>query len=517
MNHEEAIEIIERIERVFDVNSIRYKGLKLWPFIRLRLWQQLRHPEMNFTSLSSHRNVEVSLSTRLTRIAKAPLRILKAGSRCLTKRRSYQRQLASLHRIGTVDTLFFSRPEEHTDQIGGRFYNPYVDPMIDLVREQHSVLKIELRSAKGQATLPRFEPTVFVSPADYLTKDRLPRRFRRLHNIDAIEGFGDLEQIVLEITGHVQLDERYFVAQAQQLEQYTAFFEDVLSEIYPRAVFLVCYYYSIAMALIWACKKLGLVTVDIQHGRVGEYHGLYARWTRIPQEGYELLPDFFWTWGQGSKNSIEKWQPPRCHHHRPVVGGNRWLPKWIEGDGFGIDGEAEAFYEHLQHMDKVILVSLQPLDDPLPTHILDAMRLSPDNWLWLIRLHPNQRAQQEKIGDALKQSGVSNFEIKNATYLPLYASLRLSDHHVTCYSSVCYEALAFNVPTTIVHPRGLQIYESYIKQGIFAYAQSGDALLAAIGQDYSSEQLREQVPYIETSRQKAEEAIKTILGEPAGD
>lgn len=508
MNPKAACEILAEIEQRFDVNSLYYKDLRVWPLIRKALWGQWMAPWIFTAKQASkqaphHRNAQAFLPSKISGIVKAPVRRSKAALRYLINQRVHQRQLASLCQNGTVDILFFSWPSDYTNQFGGKLYNHFVDPMTDLVRERYSFLKLELNSDRKQKTLPRFEPTTFINPP------YSPLRvLRRAHRVDRTEGFEELQGIILQVAGHVQLEPGRIIERALNIERHQAFFVEILTELRPRAIFSVRLN---PMALMWASKKLGIPTVDIQHCKQGKYHPMYTHWTKIPDDGYELLPDFYWCWGEQSRYNIARWQPPGCRHHRPVVGGNRWLAKWTEGDGFSPSNDVETFLERLRRVEIVILVTLQPINDPLPAHVLDAMQRSPSTWLWLVRLHPSQRGMREQVRALLERHGVHNFEIECATRAPLYALLKQSDHHITCWSSVCYEALSFYVPTTIVHPIGLELYHDYIDQGIFTYVQNGDALLAAIKKVYSKEQLKEPVPYIDTSRQRAEEALGMIL------
>lgn len=508
MDYKAAVEALAEIERCFDVNTVLYDDIKIWPLVRLALWTQFNHPGLEFMNkVNSKRKVHTLEEWSISRI-KAIFRFLKIPYHSLL----YYRQLIRIQKTSPVDILFFSRSVEHSDKYNGKFYNRHIDPMVNLVREENSFLKLELDSSKAEATLPRFTPTHFFS--SYLSPIKLLKSYIKPIRTNTIENFANLEQTILKIT-NIQLNEEYFINQANTILRFQAIFTDLLSTLKPKAVFLVCYYYPVAMALIRAGKHLGIKTVDVQHGKQGKYHGLYTHWTAIPENGYELLPDFFWNWGKESRDNIARWQPQNCHHHQPIVGGNRWLAKWIDDDEPDTGDEVEPFREHLQEVDKIILISLQPLDDPLPTHVLNAMRNSPDNWFWLIRLHPLQKGRQEQFKSILETHDITNFEINKTTKLPLYEVLKIATHHVTCFSSVCYEALAFNVPTIIVHPAGLQLYENYIDQGIFTYAQTESELINAISKPYSAKQLKEKEPYIETNREIAEDAIKIIMAESA--
>ena len=513
MDHKSTVEKIAELEQRFDVNSVRYEGLRIWPLVRMALWTQLCHPAMKIMKrgrhqgIESHSNLLSELKAILNRFV-FPLKYVKSWS-------IHQRQLKALDSYSHSDILFFSRVQYHTDQVGGMAYDRYMDPMIEFVRGQYHPLKLELVSGTAHGSEGRFEPTVFVNHRPFFMIRGLQGTPAQLGQRSDIENFDGLKNAVAETTGtDLCLDERCLIKQADLVRRYKYFFKEILSVLRPEAVFFSCYYEPIAMALVDACKEMGIVTVDVQHGKQGKYHGMYTHWTKIPEDGYELLPDFFWCWGEESKHNIEKWQPSGCSHHTPLVGGNLWLAKWIRGDGFDVPHEAESFLKWLKGANKVIIVTLQPLDDMreiVPAHVVRAMSDSPRGWYWLIRLHPHQMAQKEQIRNYLSQQGVCRLEIDFSSTLTLYVLLREANHHITCWSSVCYEALAFHVPTTIVHPTGLAFYGEYIKQGLFTYADDDASLLRAIENKQEIGGLRESVPYIEISKDRAEDALRAVL------
>jgi hypothetical protein len=500
VNHQEAVEVLAQIEQQFNVNTVRYKGLKIWPLVRLALWTKFQHPESDITRTPSLRT-HSGKATSFSKIAVPYINMV----------RIHQKQLEALSSVAPIDIVFFSRLEDHADCFDDRFYNRHVDPMTDLVKNRYSYVKLEL-SGNPISKCPRFEPTVFIDPTYFLTKESLLEGTHQSNQLEKIVEFGSLRKVVFNLSGGVAINESYFIFQARSIEKYQALFTNILESLRPKAVFLVCYYYTIAMALVRACKALGITTVDIQHGKQGKYHGLYTHWTKIPEDGYELLPDIFWVWGQESQNNIQKWHPAGCQHHKPSIGGNRWLAKWANGNGLKLDQGAESFLERLDDFDRVILVSLQPLERPLPNHLLEAMQQSPKRWFWLLRLHPLYKHQKTQVCALMNQLGIRNFEVDSATNLPLYALLQKSNHHLTVYSSVCYEALVFGVPTTILGNSGLRLYDDYIREGFFNYADTADALLAFIHKTHPPEQLKESIPYIETSQQAAESALSVVLG-----
>jgi len=477
--HKNIIETIAAIEQSFDVNSVRYKDLTIWPLIRIAIFQQLCWPDENYTRKNSPLN----------------------DKRQILKVQKEQSELLSTYK--STDILFYSYEyAEYVQQIDGKFYYPFIDSMIELIRNTYNFLKIEVPSPRIQETLPRSEPTMFVNQISHYETDK----------IESVEGFPELQQVVSDIS-KVWIDEALFIERARSVATWQGFFAEILSLVQPKAVFVVCYYHIIAMALIRACRKFGITTVDIQHGIQADCHQAYTYLTKMPAEGCDLRPDYFWSWGQTSKDAVEKWLAPGSPHHRSVIGGNLWVAKWSDKDYPIVDKNVKAFYELLNQKSRVILLTMGYLKESLPDFLLQTMGGSSDDWLWLTRMHPFHcsKGEKDQVNTIFRQYGVDNYEIEYATSCSLYDLLKRSDHHITSWSSTFYEALAFNVPTTIINPSGLQVYESDIKRGILAYADTSEALLASIRRGFPNPQKINPSEYIETDREVAENALKTIL------
>jgi len=476
------MEIIAAVEKNFDVNSVKYGDLLMWPAIRLTLWTQLSHPSKN----------------RTRRTKNGPLK--------LPRIHLDEASIASLQRCEKPDLLFLSTPGEHSTQIQNRFYGRQTDPIIEMARKFYNVLKIEPVGEQTKKTLPRFEPTTFINTIT--TRENTTSQ-------GYIENFPALQEVIKNICG-VIIEEDFIIQRALEIKGWQEFFSKLLSVLSPKAVVIMCTCRDLAMGLIWACRKISIPTVDIQHGKQGKYNGVYTHWTKLPAQGYDLLPEIFWSWGAKSKENIEKWFPENHQRHRSIIGGNRWLGKWVEDENFGIDENLKPFYNGLRQIERSILFSLQPIGDKssFPEHVIKAMRCSPANWVWLLRLHPLYSSKEHKdhIKKIMQQNGIDNYEIDSATDCPLYALLKFCDHHITAWSSVCYEALIFGVPTTLVHREGWELYDSYIQQGLFNRAGNADELIACISRSYAAGQFKENVPYIETDRQYGEKAIGSILG-----
>ncbi len=512
MDYERILNLIAEIEKNHQVNDVVFRGIKVWPLIRLELWKALCHPEMD--SLAFRKEQEKPITQRVIyQRACNFIKYLRDFSNNIILHKAQLRKLRRGLRSDVV-IVFFARREEYIDIINSKLYNRLSDPIIDLIRRKYTCMKLEISGSEKQ--IKEFEnaqhiASTFVNPK-YLS-DSLGK-LKRLIMRDHIKNFHNIEKIDLLVKKKAFLNYENFRSILLEMLSYRAFFLGVLSYLQPKVVFLSCYYNPVSMALILACRKLSISTVDIQHGKQGKYHGMYTHWTKTPKDGYDLLPDYFWTWGDQTRKDIESWQPNGLRRNIPIVGGNVWLANWVHNRGNHHYNEDKYrygdIYSLVKKYDKTILYTCQPIQDIFPECLIEAMRKSPDSYLWLIRAHPSQHNILPSFNAHLKQKGIVNFEVSQTTHIFLYNLLKHIHHHVTCWSSVCYEAIYFNVPTTIIHPSGKQLFHDYINHGFFIYADSVNAILNSI-RYADGIQGKEERPYIDTDMRKPFIAIENIL------
>ena len=85
----------------------------------------------------------------------------------------------------------------------------------------------------------------------------------------------------------------------------------------------------VSFGFVLACRKLGITTVELQHGYLQENHPAYTAIGPQPKTGYELLPDCFWAWNNTSKNIIVKLDAAmEKKESRVYIGGNLWNNIW---------------------------------------------------------------------------------------------------------------------------------------------------------------------------------------------
>lgn len=497
-------ELIVELEKRLDVNEIRSGEVRLWPLIRWELARNIKGVEVDDSISDSVKDV------RANRFAGGREERLQVATAARDKERAanpdphvqIRKQLDMLETVGACDYLVFSKIEKYYQPIGERFYAPITDPIYEDLCKRGKTRSIALEpldiDCVNEPIRLSIDPYMRISGAI----QKLPA------DPSLLRGVENVNRVLADISPNYHLDARRLINRINRYRRRVPFFRDILETLRPKAIF--CSSFVGWAPLIWAARQVGVVSVDIQHGGQSPYHYHTTHWTRLPEEGYELLPDVFWVWGTAIKNYIDPWLPGRSVRHVPVVGGHRYVAKWInDDDDFTSDSDAPHIADLVERKEKTVLVTLgYSVKEILPDHVVEAIRRTPD-WLWLLRLHPINRGQAaiREIETKTVKSGIGNVEYMASTRLPLYSLMRLSDFHVTPFSTTCREARSFGLNSAIVHPIGKTYFKNEIEQGTFDYAGDAETLLFLIENKGWKSDAKDQL-FIETADSLVDEVLR---------
>lgn len=465
MRIEDATLLLAEIAAAYPVTRLTHRGVDLWPIVRDRLRHGLtkghllpcrgQDPGVAFPGPHGRR-----LALTLADPDGDPRRkVVLERWQAAAEARLWRRRIG-----GPVGLLVLARPEDASDRIGGKPYDRYVDPLIQFARGRGiTVLKVMDGPEAGldpSLAVPAWRHPITWPDAALPLDSTAPALFHFAAWLQARFGLG--------------LDPWALIAEARNVRLRARALWPLLVAAAPRAVVSVCYFAPLSAALTYTAKALGIPAVDLQHGKQGPYSP-YSHWGQIADGGYNTLPDLFWTWGESSAEAIARHLPAAEGAPEVIVGGNPWPALWLEGRA-PPGALPLALERRLAAAERVILVSLQPIDEPFPAHLLDAIARAPRSWLWLIRLHPHMRKDLDR--HAARLPADANVEIEHSSTGLLYALLRRSRLHLTCWSTVAYEAQLMGVPTGILHPQGIGLYRAELANGVFWPALDAQAILA---------------------------------------
>jgi len=504
-------ELLLKLEDRLDVNRYKAEGIHLWPLMRWELARGIK--QVQFDDEFSD-TVDTVRSLGFTGGREERVEVMRRARE--VEREQYpeaehqrQEQIARLKALGPCDFAVFAKVEMYYQKIGDKFYAPIIDPVYENL------------ARRGPAHVIGLEPIdiACVNEPCRLSIDPYMRLTSKMRLEPPPPGMEEqvreINAVLEEIAPDFSLDFEHLAGRFNRYRRRVWFFRDVLETLMPRAVF--CSSFVGWAPLIWAAREAGIPAVDIQHGGQSPYHYHTTQWTKLPPEGYELMPDFFWVWGEAIRSYITPWLPGAANRHIAVVGGHRYVAKWKSaGAEASIDDpRAAALFERMDKAEKVILVTLgYSVEEIVPKGLYDAIKSTPD-WLWLLRLHPINRGQRalDEMKTKFVDAKIENVEYESSTLLPLHPIMARVDCHVTPFSTTGREAMVFTVPTLVIHPIGGTYFKDEIAAGTFGYAEDGDDIVAWVNDEANGAGASGPAgePFIEVDDARAEAAIDLIL------
>jgi hypothetical protein len=431
---------ISNIERFINISGLKCFEFNPWPYIRLLLLDKWRDEniELDMNQTKKSKNKFFNILVSFLQYIKNP--ILKKD----------------------VDIIYFSHFPWSKVFFEGKHFDKNADSFWYFFSKDYKIKNIELGSEpEVEGELYFKKNTTYI---DFiLSLARVEYKILSYFKSQKFFLFKNLDEAIVKNFGFKvqycnELSYIYFLSKK---------LEKVLYKYNPKAVFLGVFYSPNSMAISLACHRLGIQVVEYQHGAPNKTHPMYSHWENIPHQGYELIPDIFWTWGKSSQKVVQAWMK-YTKKHKAIIGGNLWMG-FYRKNAPTLNREDTAV---IYNKDKVnILVSLQG-DQFFPYYLLESIKDSVNSIDWHFRDHPTLL-----ISDGLKEklSSFSNTEIEYSSRAPLYNLFGMIDIHITSFSTVAFEAQSFNIPTIFTHVNAKNGYRSLLsKNGLYYAASSAE-------------------------------------------
>jgi len=471
----EFIEKISIVEEQLDLSRLKVDGYNPWPCLRLLILDKYNRRKINAKKRSLFKKLI------------ALLQWVKLFLRSFFLYISYSLDNTK------VDVLFFTRQSDSQKVVNGELFNKYSASFNYFFSKKYKVKELEIcdeKQIKGNRRDVIYYDFI-------LKKTRIKCFLRQFESKVDLQLFDDINHIVQKEFGFKIAPEAVLrFIYALSLE-----FLKTLKKHNPKLVFLTVFYCPEAMAMCLACHRLGIQVVDYQHGAQNNHHPMYTHWNNIPRKGYELIPSFFWMWGEVSQKRIDMWAVSTIKH-KAIVGGDLWLTYSRENDA-GITGIEKCYKENKVN----ILISLQG-DVFFPDFLLESMKSSAKGYIWHFRDHPRL-----PVSKALRKRLMAypNAEFDYSSNVSLYPLLKYTDIHITAYSTVAFEAQNFNVPTIFIHNEALDCYAELLNKNGLYYVDSCESLNILLTK-ILSHQSHIEPHYIMCDSQQHDAALKALIG-----
>ena len=259
----DAIDFIKEVETKYDVESIKVMDMEVWPFLRASYYIAARARELNI-----EQQKKTSLWTKIKRVKN-----VFYGFWNLFKK---------------FDYLVFSDILE-VRLMKGRYVNKLAEFLISELGKER-VLLIENPGGGSHFKRSRLSTKNIISLDFFLVFRYLPLLKRRfiINN----------EKILKEINGKYNLNINYRMLISRFI-CYKNLFRLFFRLYNSRLVFISEYYNPIHQAAIYAAKKLGIKTIELQHGNIDNRYPAYNVFVKLDKS---FFPDYLFAFGDWVKN-----------------------------------------------------------------------------------------------------------------------------------------------------------------------------------------------------------------------
>jgi hypothetical protein len=439
--HGQYLALVEQLERAFPVTEWRCGDVEVWPLARMDLYLDMYWSQANHSA-----PVLRPMPLRALSRAATPVRNLWKS------RRDLSHWVVRPHQADAV----FLGDGLSLDLVDGAWQDRFCDPLIAELERQGR--RTFLMQAGELTRLPWARPTFAanmlaawgalragaIAPA--LQLPQYEALMSRLHS----------EGIVAPSLRRDTLWRRAGVVFATAQA-----FEHVLRIVKPSLAFVVTYYAGLGPAFLLACRRLRILSVDLQHCPQDGAHKAYGWWS-LPAAGYATLPAVFWSWTERDAAYIQGWvERLHCAWHSGIHGGHTQWAGYLAAHAARTDQPAASTFE------REILIALQSTG--VGRGIWNSLRAeierAPKNWRWWVRRHPASTPDQDAEHQALLSIEAPNVVVDAATAAPLPALLARMHAMVSVASGAAAEAAAWGVPSFFLSEQARSPFAQLIEEG----------------------------------------------------
>lgn len=475
----DAIFLSERlieIEDKYDLFSIKISEEKIWQYIRYRYWVQLCEEFTNAQKRIDHIQLNMEKTTDDN------WKMLLRKQQFLLKKK---------------DLLVINHPRRVKD---GDIYKCFVtDTLLKYIDYSYYVFEDEYRGKHDNPVM---------------TKNLKYRDFSFLENLFVYNGAIFRKEIRTKIDQiHAIFEKELSVKLSNKFKKNMYNFTDgilrklfygrihakiVLSFVRPKALLVVVHYNIYNQAIIEVAKKMGIVTIELEHGRIGCNHPAY-NFKKIRE--IESFPDYIFVYGKYEKDI------PRF----PIQKEKICITGYPE-----LEVKSKFYKKDKKSKIKTVLFISSPSEGKIISQYATYLwkQSNGTNIKIIYKLHPLEYGEWRKFYPELEDTGI---EVIDNNSHDIYYFLGMSDYVVGISSTTLFEAMQFEIKIIIIKGENSLICEPIYTNGHASLAmKEKDMLDIIINSGEQSIEQNSDFYFTTDSLSKAEENIRKCINENKG-
>ena len=401
MHKLDVIEILKEIEENYAVNSIKVNDIQVWPFLRSK-----------YLAIIADRNLNINHSKKnnLYPIIKS-IRNFSYGLLNLPKKMNY---------------LVFSDTME-LRLIRGKYVNKLAYDIIEMLGKDRTLV-IENPYYQNHKKISKLKMKNVIS-LDFFNILSIIYPFKLKLEIEN-------EKILKDINSKYEITFNYS-ASIKKFFYYNMIFNILFKIKKPKAIFISDYYNLPHQAAIYAARKLGIKTVELQHGIINSKHSAYNIFSEVDRS---FFPEYLFVFGDYYKDffNINDYFIDKKNIFSV---GNMYID-YINNSYLPSDKDIELFNNFREKYKKIVAISSQiGIEDRLIDFLIKSSSLSSDILFIFVPRNFNK--------DYSNYNFPSNILILDN--LDVYQIIKESDFHSSVNSTCAIEAPALGVPNILIN------------------------------------------------------------------
>jgi hypothetical protein len=447
--HQRFLTLVAELERTFPVARWKSGDVEIWPLARMDLYL-----DMFWENVGGNP----------PRPRPLPLRIVSRAATPLTNIWKSRRDLR--HWVGRPERAhaIFLGDGVSLDFIDGAWQDRFGEPIFAAL-ERRGLSTFVMQNG-ALARLPWHRPTF---AANLIARRGSLARFASPRPADLPGHEEVIEFLASESVRPLSLSKQALERRARVVSATASAFESVLQAVRPTLAFVVTYYAGLGAAFLLACRRQGILSIDLQHCPQDGAHKAYG-WDALPEDGYGTLPAVFWNWTVRDASEIQRWTSTLSRPwHRSLHGGHTqfWSILSSSGDSQAWDVKFKAVAQGGAFA-REILVALQPIGGFRANWdaLVEQIQTAPSRWRWWIRRHPASAAYQDSEYARLISLRAANVMVDESSMLPLPVLLRHMSVVVSQFSGAATEGAFLGVPAIFLSEEARGQFSGLIDRGV---------------------------------------------------
>lgn len=459
--HRRFLALVDEVERAFPVAEWHVGDVPVWPLARATLYTDLYQlgigkPEYTHTHAAPRGGL-------VTRIGRAAADAATPLTNIWRHRSDLRHLVLAPHR---ADALFVGDGVS-LDCVNGAWQDRFCDPLIERLHADGASTLL-MQRGDGQR-LPWSRPTFAANTIVH--RGRLLAGLRRSapRQVSLPDHEGVVRFLAQNGAPILGLNATALRDKAVAVSATASAFEQVLKIVRPSLCFVVGYFWGMGHALALACRRRGILSIELQREGRSAQHEAYI-WSTVPEQGYAILPAVFWTWTDADAAAIDAWTKKlKQPWHRGILGGQPQLASWFDDD-HPVTRATDAMINEVRASapaEREILVALQAVDGyEAEWNALAAfIETGASHWRWWLRRHPSTVHLGDRGMGRLPSLRRPNVVIDLPSSVPLPALLRHMDAVVSATSGAAVEASMFGVKPFFISPEAREFHPHLIETG----------------------------------------------------